>query len=157
MAHLFCKGSLALIVVYLIDIDPINSLVWPIAILIGVHCKKRYINLYTGVDLSTILGANQNIGGQKVVKSDKCMGISQLLGDTCPGCPLNLHLWMYRYNKILCNSSVVKLKLIGVIGWLFDRKFTEDTPRWRCNVCLTNFHMAPILILRCVSSWFPRS
>jgi len=23
---------------------------------------------------------NQNIGGQKVVKSDKCMGISQLLG-----------------------------------------------------------------------------
>src|SRR6218665_2941277 len=31
--------------------------------------------------------ANQNIGGQKVVKSDKCMGVSQLLGGTCPGCP----------------------------------------------------------------------
>jgi len=27
--------------------------------------------------------ANQNIEGQKVVKSDKCMGVSQLLG----GCP----------------------------------------------------------------------
>ena len=41
----------------------------------------------TGVDLSKILGGNQNIGGQKVVKSDKFMGISQLLGGTCPGCP----------------------------------------------------------------------
>jgi len=38
--------------------------------------------------------ANQNIGGQKVVKSDKCMADSQLLGSTCPGCPtLSLRLW----------------------------------------------------------------
>jgi len=27
-----------------------------------------------------------------VVKSDKYMGISQLLGATCPGCPLSLRL-----------------------------------------------------------------
>src|SRR6218665_879146 len=32
-----------------------------------------------GVDLSKHLVANQNIGGKKVVKSDKCMGVSQLL------------------------------------------------------------------------------
>jgi len=31
--------------------------------------------------------ANQNIGGQKVVKSDKCMGVFQLLEGKCPGCP----------------------------------------------------------------------
>src|SRR6218665_2691503 len=30
--------------------------------------------------------ANQNIGVQKVVKSDKCMGVSQLLGGAWPGC-----------------------------------------------------------------------
>jgi len=30
---------------------------------------------------------NQNIGRKKVVKSDKCMGVSQLLGGTCPCCP----------------------------------------------------------------------
>jgi len=35
--------------------------------------------------------ANQNIGGQKVVKSDKCMGISQLLGGACPGCPTKVY------------------------------------------------------------------
>ena len=35
----------------------------------------------TGVDLSKILGGKTKIsGGQKVVKSDKCMGGSQLLG-----------------------------------------------------------------------------
>jgi len=34
-----------------------------------------------GVDLSKILGGQTKIyGGQKVVKSDKCMGVSQLLG-----------------------------------------------------------------------------
>ena len=41
--------------------------------------------------------AHQNIGArQKVVKSDKCMGVSQLLGGTCPGCPLSLRLWCCR-------------------------------------------------------------
>ena len=35
----------------------------------------------TGVDLSKILGGKPKYwGGQKVVKSDKCMGVSQLLG-----------------------------------------------------------------------------
>ena len=30
---------------------------------------------------------NQNIGGQKVVKSDKCMGVSRLSGGHVPGLP----------------------------------------------------------------------
>ena len=30
---------------------------------------------------------NLNFEGHKVVKGDKCMGVSQLLGSTCPGCP----------------------------------------------------------------------
>ncbi len=36
----------------------------------------------TGIDLSKILGGQRHpklLGGQKVVKSDKCMGVSQLL------------------------------------------------------------------------------
>ena len=42
--------------------------------------------MVTGVDLSTILGGQTKIlGGQEMVKSDKCMGVSQLLGGTCPG------------------------------------------------------------------------
>ena len=32
--------------------------------------------------------ANQNIGEKQVVKSDKCMGVSQLLGVLMPGLPL---------------------------------------------------------------------
>jgi len=39
--------------------------------------------------------ANQNIGGQKVVKSDKCMGVSQLLGGMCPGCPPKVYAYVY--------------------------------------------------------------
>ena len=41
---------------------------------------------HTGIDLSKILGGQTKILGEKVVKSDKCMGDSQLLGGTCPGC-----------------------------------------------------------------------
>ena len=35
---------------------------------------------YTGVDLSKILGGQTKILGRKVIKSDKCMGVSQSLG-----------------------------------------------------------------------------
>src|SRR6218665_2895210 len=31
--------------------------------------------------------ANQNIGVQKAVESDKCIGVSLLLGGACLGCP----------------------------------------------------------------------
>src|SRR6218665_2237678 len=50
-------------------------------------CIRIYIHAYTGVDLSKILGGQTKIlGGQKVIKSDKCMVDSQLLEGTCPGC-----------------------------------------------------------------------
>jgi len=43
----------------------------------------------TGIDLSKILGGQTKIWGAKGgKKSAKCMGVSQLLGGTCPGCPL---------------------------------------------------------------------
>ena len=42
--------------------------------------------LNTGVDLSKILGRQTKILGEKVVKSDKCMDVSQLLGPV-PGHP----------------------------------------------------------------------
>ena len=48
----------------------------------------------TGVKLSKILsGQTKILGGKKVVKSDKCIGVSQLLGGTCPGCPQSLRLY----------------------------------------------------------------
>ena len=41
--------------------------------------------------------ANQNIGwGQKVVKSDKCMGVSQLLGACARAAPHSLRLCSQR-------------------------------------------------------------
>jgi len=55
----------------------------------GVHglCPSSVIN--NGVDLSKILGGQTKIlWEQKVAKSDKCTGVSQLLwGGTCLGCP----------------------------------------------------------------------
>ena len=49
--------------------------------------------LCTGVDLSKILGGQTKIlWGQKVVKSDKCMGVSQLLGARARAAPLSLRL-----------------------------------------------------------------
>ena len=50
--------------------------------------EKDASRLDTGVDLSKILGGQTNIlGGQKVVKSDKCMGVSQLLGGRARAAP----------------------------------------------------------------------
>src|SRR6218665_2904269 len=40
----------------------------------------RALRGITGVDLSKIFGVQSKILGGKVVKSDKCMGVSQLLG-----------------------------------------------------------------------------
>ena len=47
----------------------------------------------TDVDLSKILGGKTKIlGGQKVVKSDKCMGVSQLTGACARAAPQSLRL-----------------------------------------------------------------
>ena len=41
----------------------------------------------TSVDFSKILGGKTKILREKVVKSDKCMDVSQLLGEHVPGLP----------------------------------------------------------------------
>src|SRR6218665_2902937 len=54
------------------------------------HFNRVLYNLSwisTGVDLSKILGGQTKILGEKVVKSDKCMGDSQLLGGHVLGLP----------------------------------------------------------------------
>ena len=52
--------------------------------------------LYTGTHwrrlVKNIGWENQNIGGQKVVRSDKCMGVSQLLGADARAFPQSLRL-----------------------------------------------------------------
>jgi len=52
--------------------------------------------LSIGVDLSKILGGQTKILGEKVVKSDKCMGVSQLLGGTCPVCPPKVYAYDFK-------------------------------------------------------------
>jgi len=54
---------------------------------IGVTC--------TGIDLSKILGGQTKILGEKVIKSDKCIGISQLLGEHVPGLPPKVYAYGY--------------------------------------------------------------
>src|SRR6218665_975143 len=57
---------------------------------IGVSCVAKDIQCgsrYTGVDFSKILGGKTKILREKVVKSDKCMDVSQLLGEHVPGLP----------------------------------------------------------------------
>src|SRR6218665_1908428 len=53
-----------------------------------VSCTVRGTVLYWGVDLLQILGANQNIGGNRVVITDESISVSQLLGVHVPGLPL---------------------------------------------------------------------
>ena|SRR6218665_1077693 len=45
--------------------------------------------------------ANQNVGG-KVVKSEKCMDVSQLLGGTCLGCPPKVYAYALIYRISHC-------------------------------------------------------
>jgi len=47
----------------------------------------RFYTAPTGVDLPKILWATKILGGQKVSRTDKIIGVSQLLRGTCPGCP----------------------------------------------------------------------
>jgi len=48
-----------------------------------VHCMMHN----TGEDLSKILGGQPKILGEKVAKSDKCMGVCQLYRGHVPGLP----------------------------------------------------------------------
>jgi len=50
--------------------------------------------MYSGVDLSKMLGGQTKILGKKVVNSDKYMGVSQLLGHM-PGLPPKVYAYGY--------------------------------------------------------------
>jgi len=81
--------------------------------------------MFTGVDLSKILGEKQNIGGEQMVSiTDEYMGISQLLGHV-PGFPSKSRpVVMYR-----CMSIEASRSRIMVVEKLIDR-FAE-MKAWR--------------------------
>jgi len=58
-----------------------------------LHWPKT--RLCTEVDLSKILGGPKKFWGKEMAKSDKCMGISQLLGARAWTAPLSLRLCAY--------------------------------------------------------------
>src|SRR6218665_424857 len=65
----------------------------------------------TDVDLSKILGGQQNImGGQNVLKSDKYMGISQLLGGLARAAP---KVYACEANDAYCTFRSVSTKFIN--------------------------------------------
>ena len=53
----------------------------------GVIGLSLFVDVSTGVDLSKILGGQTKILEGKVVKSDKCMGASQLFGARAQAAP----------------------------------------------------------------------
>ena len=58
-----------------------------------VHCVHYWCQGHWRRLVKKLGGQPKILGGQKVVKSDKCMGDSQLLGQGhVPGCPLSLRL-----------------------------------------------------------------
>ena len=66
--------------------------------------------LATGVDLivKNIGLANQNIWGQKAVKSDKYMSVSAfpIIGGTCPGCPPKVYAYDTRQIYSECRPLI---------------------------------------------------
>ena len=54
----------------------------------------------TGIDFSKIFGGQNKILGRKMVKSDKCMGVSQLLGARA-GLPPKVYAYV-------CNTELSK-------------------------------------------------
>src|SRR6218665_3332208 len=67
----------------------------------------------TGVNLSKIWRANQNIGEQKVLITYVSMGVSQLLGRAPPGCPLKV--FSYDPIRVTLSLSCVILRLISYL------------------------------------------
>jgi len=59
----------------------------------------------TGVDLSKILGANQNIGGKGSNNWWKHGGFSIIRG-SCPGCPKSLRLWLWTMRGFYAHGFV---------------------------------------------------
>jgi len=63
--------------------------------------------------------ANQNIGGQKVVKGDKCMGVSQLLGGV-PGLPPKVYAyaWLLISVPAISITTIIENPTVSHERWL---------------------------------------
>ena|SRR6218665_3869023 len=68
---------------------------------------RTFIDTVTGVDLSKILDGQFKILGEKVVKTDKCMVVSQLLGAYARAAP---QVYAYGYNQL----TFKKLRIISI-------------------------------------------
>jgi len=80
---------------------------------------RTFIDTVTGVDLSKILDGQFKILGEKVVKTDKCMVVSQLLGACARAAPpksmpmdtINSHLKSYALSQSSNQSIKQTIKL----------------------------------------------
>src|SRR6218665_269907 len=102
--------------------------------------NKKYIYIYIHWHrlVKNIGWANQNIGGAEVIKSDKCMGVSQLLEGTCPGCPPKsmLNAWAF-------------LNYWGHMPGLPPKVYAYVYINPLCNQCSRDFLYWTVLILLC--------
>jgi len=76
------------------------------------------------------VGKPKYCGGQKVVNSDKCMGISQLLGARARAAPISLRLW-----------------------WSIVSK-AADKLRWTCPVYRGHWFSQEILMMCRLKGWY---
>src|SRR6218665_956680 len=90
----------------------------------------------TGIDLSKILVGKPKYWGQKVVKSDKCMGVSQLLGARARAAPQ-----VYAYDRLH--------------SWNHVRNFPVKPMHWFYNANCAMVQNTRILLLSCLRFIFP--
>src|SRR6218665_936717 len=88
----------------------------------------------TGIALSNILGGggNQNIVGQNVVRTDESMGVSQLLGGTCPGCPPKSTSMIGRSDRNMASQNLM---------WICSRILQAVNCTWRCIYTGQQFYL----------------
>src|SRR6218665_4208753 len=89
----------------------------------------------TGIDLSKVLGGQTKIlGGQKEVKSDKCMGVSQLLGGHVPGLfpPKSLCLWWCAAQYVLSQYVLTQLTEDNAIHYhIVQKQILSETKMYK--------------------------
>src|SRR6218665_2211252 len=68
------------------------------------------IYIHTGVELSKILGGQIKILGGKMIKSDKCMGVSELLGARA-GLPPSLRLCQNEHGKLTSTNDPTDMSI----------------------------------------------
>src|SRR6218665_435577 len=87
----FVRDNSDRILVLNTSVSAASAVVFAVIKRILIDCRSFESLESTGVDLSKILGRQTKIlGRQKVVKSDKYMGVSQLLGARARAAPPNV-------------------------------------------------------------------